>query len=309
MDCWRPAPEQAVHALVRCRRQGAAPLLARWDQEPSAPSPPRCGPSRHDKRPAGPPLRRCRGRRCSGRGAVHFAHVDQALHPISERVKGPGHVLPVHTEVERKWCARPAGCRRRGAHAPQRLLLRPRATCRRPPPRAHLRPLATTSRTRVLRSSRSRASLLRPVLACPLDDPVAGRRAATRPGVDEQHGPPRRLGRAPATTHQCREPGRGMRWTVHVSAAIVTAFLRVLPGDPTPGGAVDSGRSKAGSPGSRLGCGRLARRSLGQAGAGPRRTTRVGTITLISPSRRAAFTDLGDDSPAWLKRSPRGSPW
>src|SRR6476469_1182915 len=39
--------------------------------------------------------------------AVHFAHVDQALHPISERVKSPGHILPVHTEVERKMVSRP----------------------------------------------------------------------------------------------------------------------------------------------------------------------------------------------------------
>ena len=243
--------------------------------------------------------------------AVHFAHVDQALHPISERVKGPGHVLPVHTEVERKMVARPAW------DADEGQSMRRGDCCY-----VRERPVAARHPERICalgHDLQDACPQVAPgvehhcfdsVLACPLDDPVAGRRAATRPGVDEQHGPPRRLGRAPATTHQCREPGRGMRWTVHVSAAIVTAFLRVLPGDPTPGGCrgLRPKQSRFSWVSPWLWPVRTPFARTGRA-QDPRRTTRVGTITLISPSRRAAFTDLGDDSPAWLKRSPRGSPW
>ena len=147
------------------------------------------------------------------------------------------------------------------------------------------------------------------VLACPLDDPVAGRRAATRPGVDEQHGPPRRLGRTPATTHQCREPGRGMRWTVHVSAAIVRAFLRP-PWRPYAWGwrGLRPKQSRFSWVSPWLWPVRTPFAGTGRA-QDPRRTTSRHHHTHLTFAACGFLTDLGDDSPAWLKRSPRGSPW
>ena len=132
--------------------------------------------------------------------AVHFAHVDQALHPIRERVKSPGHVLPVHTEVQRKMVPRPD----RDAHERQPLR---RSDCR----HVRERPVAARHPERIRTIGHdlqnacpqvvagAQGHRLDSALACPLDDPVAGRRALTRPGVDEQHRPSRQA--RPGASH------------------------------------------------------------------------------------------------------------
>ena len=151
--------------------------------------------------------------------AVHFAHVDQALHPIRERVKSPGHVLPVHTEVQREVVARPD----RDADEGQPMR---RGDCcyvrERPVAARHPERICTIGHDlqdacpQVVAGAEDHC--FDSALACLLDDPVAGRRAVTRPGVDEQHRPSRRLDRAPATSEQRREPRRRMPWMVHVAA-------------------------------------------------------------------------------------------
>ena len=168
--------------------------------------------------------------------AVHFAHVDQALHPISECGKSPGHVLAVHTEVERKMVARSAWDADEGQ--PMR-----RGDCC----YVRERPVAARYPERICAIGHSLQDAcpqvvagtdghcFDSVLACPLDDPVAGRRAVTRPGVDEQHRPSRRLDRAPATAHQRREPRRGMRWTVHVAVSPGHGFLSFTVASLRPG--------------------------------------------------------------------------
>ena len=225
------------------------------------PSPPRCGPSRRDKRPAGRLSVDAEGDVVQEEAPFTSPTSIRRATPSVTR-QGPGHVRSPH-RGRAQMAPRPArdagsGARRRSDCCCSR------ATCRRPPPRricALGHDLQTCPQV-----ARSRASLLRPVPRA--RSTILLRVAAPPPDLGLTNSTGRRGGSAVRQPRLIsvgsRGAGCGGRFmsqlpSSRLSCASSLATLRL-------GVPVDSGRSKAGSPGSRLGCGRFARRSLGQGG-------------------------------------------
>ncbi len=133
--------------------------------------------------------------------AVHLCHVDLPLDAVCERVESTGHVVPVHTHVEREMVAR-AG---RNAHKWNAVRGRHRGHHRqRPVATGHPKRVSagrhcfTGQRVQVL--SGGEDDNLDPLRARTLGDPGVCGLAATGPRVDEQRRPTRRVGGLPAIT-------------------------------------------------------------------------------------------------------------
>jgi hypothetical protein len=134
---------------------------------------------------------------------VYLRHVDPALDPVTECVERAGHVMPVHSHVEREVVARPRG------DADERKLVRGSDRghdSERPITTSHSEGICTAAdrslseRCQVL--ARGQDDNLDPLLARPLNDPVARGRTPSRPGIDKQHWLSWAAGGAPATTQQ-----------------------------------------------------------------------------------------------------------
>ncbi len=135
--------------------------------------------------------------------AVYLRHVDPALDPVTECVERARHVMPVHPHVEREVVARP------GRNADERKPVRGGGRghdSQRPITTSHSEGICTAGyrclSQRCQALARGQDDNLDPLLARPLNDPVARGRTPARPGIDKQHRLPRAAGGAPATTQQ-----------------------------------------------------------------------------------------------------------
>jgi hypothetical protein len=134
---------------------------------------------------------------------INLGHVDPALDPVAERVERARDVIPVHSRVEGEVIARP------GRDTDKRKLVRGRDS-------GHDREGTVTashsegicavgnrcSGQRSQTLARDHDDNLDILLARPLNDPIACSRPPARPGIDEQHRPPRAFDRAPAATQR-----------------------------------------------------------------------------------------------------------
>ena len=183
------------------RRPGAAWAPRRLDPSPRRRSPGACAPWHRDRPPADRVTVDAERDVVEKYAAIHLRHVDLALDPVGERVESTDQVVPVHAHVEREVVARP------GRNAHKRNSVRSRHCGH-----DRQRPITTSGPERVCAALRSSTGQRRqvlarveddgldPLFARPLGNPGACGLAATRPGVDEQHRPTRRISGPPAIT-------------------------------------------------------------------------------------------------------------